>query len=192
MLDVDLLFYLDGLFRYAVILSHDRTQAEDLVQETYARAIAAVGSLRPNSNVKSWLFTILRNIWLNELRQQRSSPKATDTDGEDRTSDLRDDSASDPHAAYVAGWQRDRVRAAIRGLPVHFREIIVLREYEELSYAEIARMLNCPVGTVMSRLARARSQLRDLLSDPSELSSSGVEPDIRQAYESENRPENGR
>jgi RNA polymerase sigma factor (sigma-70 family) len=117
--------------------------------------------LRPDSNVKSWLFTILRNIWLNQLRQRKSDVVDLDSDeyGENRAVD----SSKDPHAAYVSDLEREQVRHAIEQLPLESREIILLREYEELSYEEIAAMLKCPVGTVMSRLARARSKLRDLL-----------------------------
>jgi RNA polymerase sigma-70 factor (ECF subfamily) len=73
------------------------------------------------------------------------------------------DSSRDPHAEYVSDLQRDQGRRAVERLPLEFREIILLREYEEFSYEEIATMLQCPVGTVMSRLARARTKLRDLL-----------------------------
>jgi RNA polymerase sigma-70 factor (ECF subfamily) len=73
-------------------------------------------------------------------------------------------SLSDPHDLYVRNLQREQARTAIQQLPIEFREIIILREYEELSYSEIANVLQCPMGTVMSRLARARSRLGDLLS----------------------------
>jgi RNA polymerase sigma-70 factor, ECF subfamily len=154
--------YLDGLYSYAVVLSRNRTEAEDLVQETCLRALRAMERLRPDSNVKSWLFTILRNIWLNQLRQSRkaSEPELdVDADGANRAVDT----AKDPYAAYVSNVEREQVRDAIKRLPLEFREIILLREYEELSYEEIATLLDCPPGTVMSRLARARSKLRDLL-----------------------------
>ena len=72
--------------------------------------------------------------------------------------------SEDPHDLYVRNLQREQVLAAIQQLPIEFREIIILREYEELSYSEIANVLQCPMGTVMSRLARARSRLGDLLS----------------------------
>jgi RNA polymerase sigma-70 factor (ECF subfamily) len=75
------------------------------------------------------------------------------------------DTSQDPHAIYVSEVEREQVRAAIEQLPMEFREIIILREYEELSYQEIAAVLDCPPGTVMSRLARARSKLRELLPD---------------------------
>jgi RNA polymerase sigma-70 factor, ECF subfamily len=161
---IDLSEYVDGLYSYALVLSRNRTEAEDLVQETCLRAIRAMGRLRPDSNAKSWLFTILRNIWFNQLRQWRTAPEFVelnfDGDGANRAADT----GKDPHATYVSNIEQKQVRTAIQQLPIEFREIIVLREYEELSYQEIAAILECPLGTVMSRLARARSKLRDLLS----------------------------
>ena len=133
------------------------------MQETCARAIRAMGSLRENSNVKSWLFTILRNVWLNQLRQQRATPKLVELDVDESTADIAVEKSDDPLASYISKVDRERVRQAIQQLPRHFREIIVLREYEELSYEEIATLLQVPAGTVMSRLARARSKLREQL-----------------------------
>jgi RNA polymerase sigma-70 factor, ECF subfamily len=154
----------DGLYGYAMILSRDRTEAEDLVQETCVRAVKAIESLRPGSNAKSWLFTILRNIWLNQLRQRRSAPKIVELDVDESTAELAVEASKDPHALYASKVERDQVRKAIQQLPDHLREIIVLREYGELSYQELATWLDCPAGTVMSRLGRARSKLRSLLS----------------------------
>ena len=134
------------------------------MQETCVRAVQAVVSLRPDSNVKSWLFTILRNIWLNQVRQRRSAPKVVDLDVDESTLGMAVEASKDPHALYVSKVERDQVREAIQQLPDEFREIIMLREYEELSYQEIATLLDCPAGTVMSRLGRARSRLRSLLS----------------------------
>ena len=160
---IDLSEYLDGLYSYAFVLSRNRTNAEDLVQETCLRALRAIGRLRPDSNIKSWLFTILRNIWLNELRQSRAVPEAFDGDvAEDRANESAD-TEKDPYGIYISNIECELVRQAIQQLPLEFREIVLLREYEELSYEEIASLLNCPLGTVMSRLARARSRLRDLL-----------------------------
>jgi RNA polymerase sigma-70 factor (ECF subfamily) len=122
-----------------------------------------VGSLRTGSNVKSWLFTILRNIWLNQLRQWQAAPDIVEINPDGRGADGTADTLQDPHVIYLTKIERERVRAGIQQLPVEFREIIILREYEELSYQEIANILRCPLGTVMSRLARARSRLRDLL-----------------------------
>jgi RNA polymerase sigma-70 factor, ECF subfamily len=154
----------DGLYGYAMVLSRDRTDAEDLVQETCMRAVKAIESLETGSNAKSWLFTILRNIWLNQVRQRRAAPKIVELDVDESTLGMAVESSKDPHALYVSKVERDQVREAIQQLPDEFREIIVLREYEELSYQEIATLLDCPAGTVMSRLGRALSKLRSLLS----------------------------
>jgi RNA polymerase sigma-70 factor, ECF subfamily len=156
--------YLDGLYGYAMVLSRNSAEAEDLVQETCLRAFRAIDGLRAESSVKSWLFTILRNIWLNQLRQRRTAPELIELDADESGSSAPVDATQYPHTDYVIKVEREQVRAAIQKLPVEFREIIILREYEELSYQEIADLLNCPTGTVMSRLARARSKLRELLS----------------------------
>ena len=161
---VDLSEYVDGLYSYALVLSRNRTEAEDLVQETCLRAIRAMDRLRPDSNAKSWLFTILRNIWFNQLRKWRTGPDIVELDLDGNGSNKVADTSKDPHATYVSNTEQEEVRTAIQQLPIEFREIIILREYEELSYQEIAAVLECPQGTVMSRLARARSRLRDLLS----------------------------
>jgi RNA polymerase sigma-70 factor, ECF subfamily len=156
--------YLDGLYGYAMALSRNRTEAEDLVQETCLRALRAIDGLRARGSVKSWLFTILRNIWLNQVRQRRTTPDLIDLDAEENPANEPADRAQDALSGYVNKVEREQVRAAIQQLPLEFREIIILREYEELSYQEIAALLHCPPGTVMSRLARARSRLRELLS----------------------------
>jgi RNA polymerase sigma-70 factor (ECF subfamily) len=154
----------DGLFTYAMALTRNFFEAEDLVQETYVRAIEAMGRLREHSNVKAWLYAILRNIRINQVRQQRTRPKLVELDAYENPADLVIDSAKDPHALYVSKVEREQVREAIQQLSEEFREIIVLREFAELSYQDIAKLLDCPLGTVMSRLARARSELGSLLS----------------------------
>ena len=154
--------HIDGLYSYALVLTRNRSEAEDLLQETYVRALGAMGRLRTGSNVKSRLFTILRNIWFNQLRHQRTA-KLVAMDGEESAMDIAE-TAKDPYAFYVSKMEQEQVREAIQQLPVDFLEIILLREFEELSYQEIATILDCPAGTVMSRLARARAKLRTLLS----------------------------
>jgi RNA polymerase sigma-70 factor, ECF subfamily len=156
---------IDGLYGYALVLSRNRTEAEDLVQETYVRALEAVNRLRENSNIKGWMFTILRNLWLNELRKRRSTPQVVEIDGEDNPSDVLAGNTKNSHEIFVSNEDSERVHMAIAKLPIEFREIIVLREFEELSYQEIADVLACPVGTVMSRLGRARAKLRSILTE---------------------------
>ena len=159
----DLNEYLDGLYGYAMVLSRNSTEAEDLVQETCLRALRGMNSLRAEASAKSWLFTILRNVWFNQLRRRRTAPEMIELDSDKSGAAEPADEAQDPHADYVTKAECDQVRIAIQKLPVEFREIIILREYEELSYQEIAAVLACPAGTVMSRLARARSKLREVL-----------------------------
>jgi len=154
----------EGLYRYAVVLSRDRVEAQDLVQETCVRAIEAVDSLRPGTNVKSWLFTILRNIWFNQLRRRRAAPKVVELDVEEAPAQNGVAESENPHSIYVNKVERQHVREAIQQLPLEFREVLILREYEDLSYEDIASVVGCPRGTVMSRLGRARSKLRSLLS----------------------------
>jgi RNA polymerase sigma-70 factor, ECF subfamily len=165
--DTTLSCYLDSLYRYAIVLTRNSTTASDLVQETYVRAFAAKERLWAESNIKAWLFTILRNIRLNDLRRHRTAPATVELDTDERTFEMAVEKSQNPHELYVAKLERLQVREAIRRLPENFREIIILREYEEMSYEDIANVLGCPVGTVMSRLARARSKLKALLSIPS-------------------------
>ena len=156
--------YLDALYGYAMALTHNRSEAEDLVQETYLRAVRAFGQLVPDSNLKSWMFAILRNVWLNELRHARSGPAFVALDADDgQKVAARIAALDDPYALLVRKVDRERVRNAINLLPGHHREVIVLREIEGFSYQQIANILDCPTGTVMSRLGRARDQLRTIL-----------------------------
>jgi RNA polymerase sigma-70 factor (ECF subfamily) len=155
--------YLDCLYSYAMVLTRNHAEAEDLIQETYLRALPAMNRLRSESSVKGWLFKILRNAWLNHLRKRRMVREIASTDMEDGS--VRDiaEPSKDAYQALVSKMEKEQVQAAIQALSVKFREIILLREFEELSYDDIAGLLDCPVGTVMSRLARARSKLRALL-----------------------------
>ena len=164
MQDTNLLHYIDGLYGYAIALTRNQADAEDLVQETYVRAKQAMQKLRADSNIKGWLLTILRNIWFNQLRKRRNAPQMVEIKAEDGIANNIVEPSKDSHDLYVSKQEAEHVRTAIQKLPVDFREIILLREYEELSYLEIANVLDCPVGTVMSRLGRARAKLRVLLS----------------------------
>jgi len=160
---IDLNQYLEGLYGYAMALSRNSAEAEDLVQETCLRALRGMKHLRAEASAKNWLFTILRNIWLNQLRQMKTVRYMVELDSEESRAIEPADAVQDPHADYVTRMERDRVRLAVQKLPIQFREIILLREYQDLSYQEIAAVLDCAAGTVMSRLARARSRLRDAL-----------------------------
>lgn len=155
--------HLDALYGFAVTLTRNQTESEDLVQETYLRAVRAFGQLMPDSNLKGWLFAIMRNVWLNQLRHARSGPRFIELDSEEEEMDFPDASGTDPFSIYLRKVERREVRAAIESLPLLHREIIVLRDIEGFSYQQIASILGCPAGTVMSRLGRAREKLRELL-----------------------------
>jgi RNA polymerase sigma-70 factor (ECF subfamily) len=156
--------HIDSLYGYAMTLTHDQTEAEDLVQETYLRAVRAFGQLVPNSNLKSWLFVIMRNVWLNQMRHKRSGPRFIELDGAGGDfTQWPDQRADDPHVIYLRKVEREEIKAAIDSLPGLYREIVVLRDVEGFTYQEIATMLGCPAGTVMSRLGRARDKLRKSL-----------------------------
>ena len=153
--------HIDALYGYAMTLTRDATEAEDLVQETYLRAASAANQPGSNSNLKGWLFVIMRNAWLNQLRHRNSGPRFVDLDMNDQAPVQTSES---PHVVYLRKLEREQVREAIESLPDAYREIIVLRDIEGFTYQEIAMVLECPAGTVMSRLGRARGKLRKLLS----------------------------
>ena len=144
---------LDGLYGFALSLCRDATLAEDLVQETYLRALKASHKASPDGGLRSWLFAILHNVWRNELRRRRPEALADDAES------LQDPSAN-PLQLADRRQSGGRLRAAIEALPGPFREVLLLRCVEGFSYREMAEIVGCPAGTIMSRLARARALLR--------------------------------
>jgi RNA polymerase sigma-70 factor (ECF subfamily) len=159
----EVLTHIDALFGYALTLTRDKARAEDLVQDTYLRALKALALLSPHSNIKSWLFVVMRNAWLNERRRDRTGPAFVEIDTETKNNTV--DFPSNPHVIYLRKLERTQVQEAIESLPDAYREVVLLRDFEGFSYQEIATILDCPAGTVMSRLARARGRLKDMLSD---------------------------
>lgn len=150
----------DSLFRYARALSRDQADAEELVQECYQRALGAARKPSPGSpeEVTRWMFVILRNIWKNDRRARARE------DGIDAAGPLEAAPEKSPENTLLRRALQIEVRTALDSLNEAHREIIVLRDMEGLTYEQIARVLECPVGTVMSRIARARTQLREILS----------------------------
>jgi RNA polymerase sigma-70 factor (ECF subfamily) len=139
-------------------LAQDRAAAEDLVQETFLRALSARRKADPSENLRGWLFTILHNAWRNQVRR----PRLDALDGTERTV-VWLAPPPDPEEELERARLREAVRRAIDALPVAFREVVVLRCVEGCSYREIASILDCPTGTVMSRLARGRALVRERL-----------------------------
>jgi len=151
--------HLDAAFNYARWLTRNDTDAEDVVQDACVRAIRYFSSLR-DDDARAWLFTIVRNAWYSRVSRKANVAEGTRlNDGQDE----RPDNALDPEERLLQQHTVGLVRAALEQLPVDFREAIVLREIEGLSYREIAEVAGVPIGTVMSRLARARERLQTIL-----------------------------
>ena len=156
--------HIDALYGYALALTRDKAEAEDLVQETYLRAVKAANHPAPEGNLKAWLFVIMRNAWLNIARHNQKGRRVFEFETDEQQLPVAADTFSNPYVVYLRKLEREQVRAAIDKLPDAYREIVVLRDLEGFSYQEIATVLNCPAGTVMSRLGRAREKLREALS----------------------------
>ncbi|MEQ8347638.1 MAG: sigma-70 family RNA polymerase sigma factor [Sneathiellaceae bacterium] len=145
-----------SLRRYARALTGDATAGDDLVQDCMERALSRLHLLRPDSNLRAWLFTIMRNIWRNELQRRAARPPLHALDDQAEPS--------------VAGDQLDRLalrdmQAALLALPDEQREVVLLVALEGLRYAEVAAIAGVPIGTVMSRLKRGRDRLAQLTGD---------------------------
>lgn len=151
--------HLDAAFNYARWLTRNDAEAEDVVQDACVRAIRFFSSLR-DDDARAWLFTIVRNTWYSRVsRLAKMTAGAPLSDGQDQWPD----NALDPEERLLQQHTVALVRQALEQLPVDFREVIVLREIEGLSYKEIAAVAGVPIGTVMSRLARARERLQTIL-----------------------------
>ena len=151
--------HLDAAFNYARWLTRNDAEAEDVVQDACVRAMRFFSSLR-DDDARAWLFTIVRNTWFSRVsRRAKMTAGAPLTDGPDQWPD----NALDPEERLLQQHTVVLVREALEQLPVDFREVIVLREIEGLSYKEIAAVAGVPIGTVMSRLARARERLETIL-----------------------------
>ena len=151
----------DQLYNFAYWLTRDRSEAEDLVQETYVKALRGFSSFQLGTNFRAWMYRILRNTFLTS----RSGLKATMTvplDLEENSFDLPIQRET-PEEILIdrSNWQL--IQTAIEELPVHSREILLLCDLEEMSYREISEALSIPIGTVMSRLSRARKMLQECL-----------------------------
>src|ERR1700722_15922137 len=121
--------HINALYGYALMLTRNSVEAEDLVQETYVRALQAQHRLREDSNVKGWLFTILRNLWLNQIRTRKSRPTLVDGDGEDGGADLLPGHSRNSQEILIDRENAEQVQAAIGKLSTEFREVILLREF---------------------------------------------------------------
>ena len=145
----------DSLYNLARWLAQNQNDAEDLVQETYLKAWRSFASFQPDTNFRAWIFRILRNTFLGS----RSKLERRMTTAMESEEGLPSTSAT-PESLLIGRSDMDAVQRAIEQLPVLYREVILLCDVEEASYREIAEILSIPVGTVMSRLSRARKLVR--------------------------------
>ena len=154
------LVHLDALYRVALRLTANAADAEDLVQETMLRAYRSWDSYTPGTNAKGWLLTILRHLFINEYRRRSRHPETVDVDTIEPFALFQEVQEEDPQGAFFDKIVDDEVLRAVDQLPEAFREAVTLSDVEGLSYEEVAKVLDVPVGTVKSRLYRGRRLLQ--------------------------------
>ena len=151
--------YLNSAYNLARWLTRNEQDAEDIVQEAFLRALKSFDTFLPDRDARAWLLTIVRNCCRTSLKRNRGR----ETEQLDDTYPAAAEIWPDPETELIRNSNSQQVRAAMETLPVEYREILVLRELEELSYKEIAEIVDVPIGTVMSRLSRARTELYNQL-----------------------------
>ena len=148
----------DSLYNFARWLTQDREEAEDLLQETFSKALKGFSSYQQGTNFRAWMYRILRNTFLTS-RSGLKSAATVSLDSEEGES-VQPATADTPESLLIDRANQRMVQEAIEELPLNFREVLLLCDVEEMSYQEIAETVSIPIGTVMSRLARARNALR--------------------------------
>jgi RNA polymerase sigma-70 factor, ECF subfamily len=151
--------HFERLYNFACWLTHDRQEAEDLVQETYAKALKGFSSFQPGTNFRAWIYKILRNSFLtSRTGLMVTSTVPLDLEGEEGVLPAVNET---PESILLRRSDGQLVQQVLEQLPVVYREVLLLCEVEEMSYQEISTTLGIPMGTVMSRLSRARKSLGD-------------------------------
>ena len=161
---------LSYLYTSAFYLTKDRADAEDLVQETYLRAFRFFDKFQPGTNFRAWLLSILQNLFINRDRQKRREAptiqrETIDEVYESMVEQNENMGGGNPEHHFVSQMMDDEVEMALRGLPEEFRTAIVLVDIEELTYEESANIMECPMGTVRSRVSRGRRMLQVALKE---------------------------
>src|ERR1700733_11945339 len=149
----------DSLYNFAGWLVHNKRNPEDLVQETYLKALRGFASFQPGTNFRAWMFRILRNTFLSSCSTLDRRMTVEIASGDDAP--VYPAISATPESLFIERSQEDSVRNAIEQLPVIFREVLLLCDVENASYQQISEILSIPMGTVMSRLARARKAVRE-------------------------------
>lgn len=165
----DALGYLDQIYRAALRMTRNPTDAEDVVQDTYAKAFSSFAQFKEGTNLKAWLYRIMTNTYINLYRKAQRRPQVVGEDVEDwQLAAAASHQASglvSAEAEVLAGITDDVVLRALDSLSPEFREVVMLSDVDGFSYKEIAEIMDTPIGTVMSRLNRARAQLRTKLGE---------------------------
>lgn len=151
----------EPLYNYARWLTRDPIEAEDLVQETYLKGLRGFGSFAPGTNFRAWMYRILRNTFLTSRSGLRAVPPLSIDEDRDQFEQIS--VAETPESLFFARVDSETLRRTIETLPLRFREVLVLSDIENMSYREIAEALSIPIGTVTSRLIRAREKVRNAL-----------------------------
>jgi len=158
------LVHLDALYHVALRLTRNRAEAEDIVQEAFLRAFRSFHRFNPGTNCRAWLFTILRNVFLNRVRTQGREVLEAEMGDVDQAEVMADTHVgANPEEQFLQSVLHGDVDRALTTLPLAFREAILLVDIEGLTYREVAEIVGCPIGTVMSRLSRGRALLRRAL-----------------------------
>ena len=154
--------HLDAAYNLARWLTHNDHDAQDVVQEAFERAMRYIGTFR-GDNARAWLLQTVRNTCFTWMKENRPGERLFLEGTDDEAHELAAPAADEPPALAMRRADRQQINQAMADLPVVYREVLVLRELEELSYGDIARVVDIPIGTVMSRLARARGLMREAL-----------------------------
>jgi RNA polymerase sigma-70 factor, ECF subfamily len=154
--------HLDAAYNLARWLTHNEHDAQDVVQDALLRAMRYMAGFRGDS-ARAWLLQIVRHTCWSWLKENRPAERIVFDDADDAWQDIAGPAAEEPHAVALRNADRVQINQAIAALPIVYREVLVLRELEDLSYNDIARIAEIPIGTVMSRLARARGLMRQSL-----------------------------
>lgn len=164
--DLEFMPHIDSMYNFAYRLTYDEDDSKDLVQDTYLKAYRFINSFQQGTNAKAWLFRILKNSFINEFRKKSKEPSKVDyqdVEGYYNSERTEQSITTDLRVDTIKNMMGDEISNALNSLDVDFRTVIILCDLEGFTYEEMAKILDIPIGTVRSRLHRARNLLKDKL-----------------------------